>query len=394
MSDDSTDDQTVTTDPEEIRSWAEARDLVPAYVRADEAAELEAEAGGRYGFVHRDESGEGHERRDWDAFLEAVEDEDLALTYRDAGEEAWGQYALVERSRAAEVSREDLRAAGPPPEEASGSAAAEADEAPGEAARERVATELAGREVIDADWIDDDTVELVVEEAWLVTEEVVEGEDRRTVERDVTERRRLTADIVDSVVVESGTANREVLERGSTDAGEQTADEGTEASEGIPTEAGVTGETPPADENPPAEGRGEPAPAEEDGEAPGEVNAAGESGATDELGGAGTSTPDERPDQAEGSPGTDDPRGTADATVNERDEGKTVVDANDNEVGVVTDVRGGEVYVDPNPDVVERVAAKLGWGSADEETYVVDQGDVTEVRADEVELAPLEGREG
>lgn len=459
MSNDPTDELTVTTDPEEIRSWAETRQLVPAYVRAGEAAELVPEAeGGRHEFVPRDELGEHHEMRGWDAFLETVEEENLALTYYDADEEAWGQYALIEQSETEDISHEDLRAAGPPPEDAARSAAAEAPEGPGEAVRERVATELAEREVLEADWIDEDTVELKIEEAWLVTEEVVEGDERRTVERDVTERRRLTADIVDSVVVESGTANRETLEGESmddaaraTDAeAEQTAggktsaraettatdeppraDEppsGQEASEGIPIEAGVTdesgatevesagrnedpsgGETPPTDETPPTEAAGEQPPAEDTGAAgetesesdektPGGVNATGENTASDELGGAGTSTDTgedslgaERPDVAEGRPRTDDPRGTADVTVSEHDEGKTVVDANDNEVGIVTDVRGGDVYIDPNPDIVDKVAAKLGWSSADEESYTVNQADVAEVRHDEVKLAPLEG---
>lgn len=53
-------------------------------------------------------------------------------------------------------------------------------------------------------------------------------------------------------------------------------------------------------------------------------------------------------------------------TVESSDEGKAVIDANGNEVGVVTGVRAGTAYVDPEPGLADAVTSRLGWGSVDE----------------------------
>jgi hypothetical protein len=49
------------------------------------------------------------------------------------------------------------------------------------------------------------------------------------------------------------------------------------------------------------------------------------------------------------------------------DEGKTVVDASGDEVGTVTGVERGTVYVDPDPSTVDRFQSVLGWSDVDEE---------------------------
>lgn len=71
----------------------------------------------------------------------------------------------------------------------------------------------------------------------------------------------------------------------------------------------------------------------------------------------------------------------------ERDEGKTVVDASGEEIGVVTDVEAGVAYVDPEPSLTDKVMAALGWGDADEEDYSIAPSDVSRITDDEVEVA-------
>lgn len=79
------------------------------------------------------------------------------------------------------------------------------------------------------------------------------------------------------------------------------------------------------------------------------------------------------------------------ATVDfdESDTGKTVVDAEGDEIGVVREVRGGRAYVDPDPSMMENVKSRLGWGESDEETYPLANEHVQKVTDDEVRLDRL-----
>lgn len=45
------------------------------------------------------------------------------------------------------------------------------------------------------------------------------------------------------------------------------------------------------------------------------------------------------------------------------DKGKDVVDTRGREIGVVTDVEGDTMYVDPDPSITERIKSKLRLGS-------------------------------
>lgn len=71
------------------------------------------------------------------------------------------------------------------------------------------------------------------------------------------------------------------------------------------------------------------------------------------------------------------------------DVGKSVVAAGGGRVGRIVDTRGGTAYVDPEPDVVDTISAKLGWSDADEETYELNGNHVEEVTDDEVRLAAI-----
>ena len=59
------------------------------------------------------------------------------------------------------------------------------------------------------------------------------------------------------------------------------------------------------------------------------------------------------------------------APLTEDDVGKTVVDVEDKELGIVAKVDGSRAAVDPNPSVAEQVLASVGWEGEDDEDYVV-----------------------
>jgi sporulation protein YlmC with PRC-barrel domain len=73
------------------------------------------------------------------------------------------------------------------------------------------------------------------------------------------------------------------------------------------------------------------------------------------------------------------------APLTDDDVGKTVIDAEGKELGIVANVDGRTAHVDPNPSVAEHVLASVGWEGEDEEDYVVTE-DMVERIDDEVVL--------
>lgn len=72
--------------------------------------------------------------------------------------------------------------------------------------------------------------------------------------------------------------------------------------------------------------------------------------------------------------------------ITDDDEGKTVVDADGERIGVVTGVRGGTVYVDPAPGVGEQLLAKFGLEDVDEEDYPLEATRIDDVTDDRIHL--------
>lgn len=72
--------------------------------------------------------------------------------------------------------------------------------------------------------------------------------------------------------------------------------------------------------------------------------------------------------------------------ITEEDEGKRVVDHEGNEIGMISDVRGGTAYVDPDPGVTETVMSKLGWEDVEEEDYPLDETRIDTITHDEIHL--------
>ena len=75
------------------------------------------------------------------------------------------------------------------------------------------------------------------------------------------------------------------------------------------------------------------------------------------------------------------------ATLTEEDEGKILVDADGEELGIVTGVEDGRGYFDPDPSVSEGVLAAFGRASTDADDLVLPFGAVETVTDEEVRLA-------
>lgn len=73
-------------------------------------------------------------------------------------------------------------------------------------------------------------------------------------------------------------------------------------------------------------------------------------------------------------------------TLTNDETGKDVVDEQGNKIGIVSNVRDGTLHVTPDPDITDKIRAKLGWGDADEDAYTIEERRVGTVTDDEVRL--------
>lgn len=89
-------------------------------------------------------------------------------------------------------------------------------------------------------------------------------------------------------------------------------------------------------------------------------------------------------------PDRDDPTAERTETSGSRtmpeddDAGKDVVDVQGREIGVVTDVEGDTMYVEPDPSMTERIKSKLEMGSESEEDLPVSSEFVDRIEDDVV----------
>ncbi len=77
------------------------------------------------------------------------------------------------------------------------------------------------------------------------------------------------------------------------------------------------------------------------------------------------------------------------ANITADDEGKRVVNAQGDEIGVVHEVERGTAHVKPDPGMTDTIKSKLGWGEADQETYALDTDSVDRITDDEIRLGRL-----
>lgn len=73
----------------------------------------------------------------------------------------------------------------------------------------------------------------------------------------------------------------------------------------------------------------------------------------------------------------------------EDDEGKNVINQHGETIGRVVEVENNRAYVDPDPGVTDAIMSKLGWGSRDEGSYLLDADSVESITDDEVRLSSL-----
>jgi len=72
--------------------------------------------------------------------------------------------------------------------------------------------------------------------------------------------------------------------------------------------------------------------------------------------------------------------------VTSEDEGKRVVSANGDDIGMVTEVRDDTAHVDPDPGITDTIRSKLGWGNADQENYMLPSDQISTITDDEIRL--------
>ena len=61
------------------------------------------------------------------------------------------------------------------------------------------------------------------------------------------------------------------------------------------------------------------------------------------------------------------PMPTIASKLSERDEEKSVVNADGTAVGIVAACRGDTAYVVPDPDIADSIESNLGWGDVDDQ---------------------------
>lgn len=75
------------------------------------------------------------------------------------------------------------------------------------------------------------------------------------------------------------------------------------------------------------------------------------------------------------------------AQITDDDVGKTVVDGDGDEVGIVSAVKHGTAYVDPDPGITTKLKTKLSWDDHDEdEDYPLQEAAIETITDDEIRL--------
>ncbi|WP_238392160.1 hypothetical protein [Halorussus amylolyticus] len=223
----------------------------------------------------------------------------------------------------------------------------------------------------------------------MVTEDVIEGGhleseftdeetiltelyERRLVEDEVLDRKRLTFELVTEEVVSTETMGTRTVE--SELIGSDMVTEIVEM--GGATAAGT--ETTTTTETTATETETTTATTSEETASMGDAPATDETAAmSDETAGMGDETGAET--------------STAAVTLDDDDVGKTVIDANNEDVGVISEVDqdANLVYVDPHPGLAKRIRTRLGWEGHDDDDYTVEPDRIEEITDDEIRLRSL-----
>lgn len=72
--------------------------------------------------------------------------------------------------------------------------------------------------------------------------------------------------------------------------------------------------------------------------------------------------------------------------ITEEDEGKSVVNSTGEKIGMVTGVKAGTAYVDPDPGITDSIRSKLGWSDIDQDDFALQADRVDTITDDEIRL--------
>jgi hypothetical protein len=73
--------------------------------------------------------------------------------------------------------------------------------------------------------------------------------------------------------------------------------------------------------------------------------------------------------------------------ITQEDEGKPVVDARDDKIGVVAEVEGDTAWIEFNPDTTSEIKSRLGFGdTSGENTSPIEENQIDAVGDDKVIL--------
>lgn len=73
--------------------------------------------------------------------------------------------------------------------------------------------------------------------------------------------------------------------------------------------------------------------------------------------------------------------------ISSHDEGKTVLNQDGEEIGMVSSVQGDQMFVNPEPGLTDKIKSTLGWEGVGDDDYVVREGDIEAVTDDTVRLS-------
>ncbi len=435
----------MTSDPERIREWAEARDAVPVRVRDSEDH--------GHSFARRDEMGEHHEEYTWDEFEERFDDDNLVFVYHEAeptGEEM-GFFEIVEREQAferADLGRDEFEDSLRRGETVTTEIVetqvvereiVERDTIESEVIdtdlveRDVVDSELVSRDIVETEFVSDDVIEVTVDEThmdtieeierYIVESEVIdvdieqdeelERDDIQTdIELESVQRSILEGDVVRSNVTPDDVVQREVIQSQRTEGDAVQSEllerrtieeevterlrmrymlEETELieSEVLASEV-LEGEIIDVDEYE-SMGTGEMEP-----EATGDTTAGMETETTGTAAGEPTASTESDATGIEGDErtagagadadmgATDEATEPASIELSTDEQGKDVVDDSGQQVGMVAEVDGQTAYIDPEPGLTDRLKARLDWGGHGDDDYPVDASQIKEITDDEI----------
>jgi hypothetical protein len=72
------------------------------------------------------------------------------------------------------------------------------------------------------------------------------------------------------------------------------------------------------------------------------------------------------------------------------DEGKDVVDATGEKIGMVSKVEEDTIYVDPHPSLADKIKTALDWGDREKDAYPLDASNIARITDKQVELTVKE----